>query len=230
VVARGRSTQDMAKYRVGYEAEEFVEAGLAATPLAQFDTWFSEAVAANLAEPNAVHLATCASSSPTVRVVLAKSVTADGIRFFTNTESTKGRQLGQNPNVAASFTWIPLHRQIHFVGLAFPLPRDEVTAYFTTRPRAAQVGAHTSRQSRVLPDRADLERRFAAKSREYADPDVKVPVPPDWGGYLIRPTSVEFWQGRPSRLHDRLKFVCEDTAQPPALSTGLGWKVERLSP
>ncbi len=223
----------MARYRVGYEAEPLRESELAANPLAQFDAWFDEAVMAGLPEPNAIHLATCGTGDPvgpTLRAVLAKSVTADGIRFFTNTESTKGRQLAQNPAVAASFTWFPVHRQIHFLATAQPLPRSEVAAYYATRPREAQIGAWASRQSTVLTDRTDLQQRYDHFAHEFADQQDAINVPPYWGGYLLRPHSVEFWQGQPSRLHDRLRFVAQQLADPPLLSASEGWKVERLSP
>ena len=223
----------MAQYRVGYEAAPFQELDIAADPLSQFDIWFGEAVARGLPEPNAIHLATCGTTipaAPTLRVVLAKSVTADGIAFFTNTESTKGRQLAQNANVAASFTWLPMYRQIHFLGTARPLPRPEVAEYFATRPRGAQIGAWASRQSRVLAGREVLEDQYAQYAEQFTDSSEAIAPPPYWGGYLLRPHSVEFWQGQRSRLHDRLRFVARAEADPPSLAAPDGWNVERLSP
>lgn len=230
MVSERRVADDMMALRVRYEAPGLGESSVAKSPLQQFDRWFEDAVAAGVPEPNTIALATCAEDGPSVRSVLAKSVSADGIRFFTNTESHKARQIAANPKVAATFAWITQHRQVLFRGSAALLPHDEVAAYFAGRPRGAQIGAWASHQSQVIESREALRREAAAATERFSDVAVSIPVPPHWGGYLIRATSVEFWQGQPSRLHDRLRFAATDPADPPALDSAEGWDLQRLSP
>jgi pyridoxamine 5'-phosphate oxidase len=230
MVSERRVADDMMALRVRYEAPGLGESSVAESPLQQFDRWFEDAVAAGVPEPNTIALATCAEDGPSVRCVLAKSVAADGIRFFTNTESHKARQIAANPSVAATFAWITQHRQILFRGSAARLSSAEVAAYFAGRPRGAQIGAWASRQSEVIESRDTLRQDAAVASRRFEDQSVPIPVPAHWGGYLIRATSVEFWQGQPSRLHDRLRFSATDPNDPPPLDTAEGWVLERLSP
>jgi pyridoxamine 5'-phosphate oxidase len=184
----------------------------------QFGTWFAEAVEAGLPEPTAMVLATAdGAGRPSARSVLLKGYDADGFVFFTNYTSRKGTELAANPNASLVFPWYALHRQVIVVGAVRRTSRAETEAYFATRPRGAQLGAWASAQSQPLRDREELIRAWARAERRFPD---QVPAPPHWGGYRVVPTSVEFWQGRVSRLHDRLRYrLADDT-----------WVVERLSP
>jgi pyridoxamine 5'-phosphate oxidase len=189
-------------------------------PLAQFDRWLEDAREGGVELPEAMTLATAdAAGRPSARTVLLKSVDADGFRFFTNTESRKARELAENPEAALVFHW-PLdpRRQVSVSGTVEPLPRDESEAYFRTRPLGSRLGAWASRQSEVVPDRDALERAFAEAQAAYGDDP---PLPPWWGGYLLRPRRLEFWQNRPNRLHDRFRY---------ALGSGGSWALERLAP
>lgn len=215
--------------RVSYEAGALVEADLAATPLAQFEAWY--AAAAGLAEPNAMVVATVgADGMPSTRTVLLKQADARGFVFFTNLGSRKGGQIAATGAAALTFPWHAMQRQVSARGTAEPLPRDEVAAYFRSRPWGSRVGAWASRQSQPVASRADVEARYAELAARWPDtgsPD-DVPVPDHWGGFVVRPAEVEFWQGRPSRLHDRLVFVA--AAGLPALDDAAGWRVERRQP
>jgi pyridoxamine 5'-phosphate oxidase len=195
-------------------------ADLLPDPLAQFARWLEDARAGGLELPEAMTLATAdGDGRPSARIVLLKSVDGDGFRFFTNTESRKARELAENPEAALVFHW-PLEprRQVTVTGTVEPLPSDENDAYFRTRPLGSRLGAWASRQSTVVPDRETLERAFAEAEAAYGDDP---PLPPWWGGYLLRPVRLEFWQNRPNRLHDRLRY---------SLGEGGTWTLERLSP
>ena len=218
----------LADLRVSYDAGTLDEAGLAATPMLQFRAWLDAALAAGLPEPNAMMLATAsADGQPSARTVLLKDADDRGFVFFTNLESRKGRELAANPGAALVFPWFAMHRQVTVVGRAELLPRDEVDAYFASRPYGSRLGAWASRQSTVLDGRAGLEAAYASLERQY--PEVTdIPAPPYWGGWLVRPSAVEFWQGRESRLHDRLRFRA--VSEPAALDAPGDWTVERLSP
>jgi pyridoxamine 5'-phosphate oxidase len=204
----------------GWPGEPLTEETLAATWLEQFRHWFAEAVAApEIVEPNAMVVATADRSGvPSARTVLLKAVDERGFVFYTNYESRKATEIGMNPAVSLVFPWHPIGRQVIVGGTAERVDRAETEAYFATRPRSSQLGAWASPQSRVVT-RAELEAALADVAARFPEPE-PVPAPPHWGGLLVRPRTVEFWQGRPGRLHDRLRFR----------DTGQEWIVERLAP
>ena len=225
--------EQYAAARVSYEAGGLDEADLARTPLAQFEGWYTAAVAHGVPEPNAMVVATVdASGAPSTRTVLLKQADARGFVFFTNYGSRKAREIFATAAVALTFPWHALQRQVSARGTAEPLPRAETEAYFRTRPYGSRIGAWASRQSEPLAARAELEDRWAELSARWPDtgsPD-DVPVPEGWGGFVVRPVEVEFWQGRVSRLHDRLVFVADGDGDPPALDDTGAWRVERRQP
>jgi pyridoxamine 5'-phosphate oxidase len=195
------------------------ESDLLPDPLAMFARWYDEARVAGIHEPNAMVVATVgADGAPSARLVLLKGVSADGFAFYTNTGSRKAADLAANPRCALLFPWHPLERQVRVDGLASPLPREAVADYFAVRPRESQLGAWASHQSRVVSGREELEAAYADAEARFAGGEV--PVPEEWGGYLVRPEAVEFWQGRPGRMHDRLVYR----------RAGDGWRTERLAP
>ncbi len=208
---------DLPALRRDYIAAGLTEADLAPTWHQQFAVWFAEVK--HLREPNAMVLSTAdADGIVTSRTVLLKGVDPRGLVFFTNHTSRKGRSLAEHPGASLLFPWIDLERQVVATGNVQPIGQAETDDYFRTRPRGAQIAAWTSRQSSVVASRDVLEQRFAELSGRYEGADV--PVPPFWGGLRLVPESVEFWQGRPSRLHDRLRYRFD----------GRDWLVERLSP
>jgi len=217
----------LADLRVNYQAGTLELADLPGHPLGAFRAWFDQAAASGMPEPNAMVLATAdADGQPSARTVLLKQADARGFVFYTNLDSRKGTELRHNPRAACVFPWIALQRQVCVVGRVELIDRDEVAEYFASRPRGSRLGAWASRQSTVLPDRSGLEQRY--RDLEAAYPDDEVPVPEFWGGWLIVPETVEFWQGRASRLHDRLRF--RRAAATAALDDPSGWTLERLSP
>jgi len=190
-------------------------------PIHQLKHWLEEALNAGLPEPNAMTLATCTKDgTPSARVVLLKGIEAGALHFYTNYESRKGREMAENPRVAAVFLWLGLHRQLRVEGRVERLPAEQSTKYFQSRPLGSQIGAAASLQSSVIPDRATLEAEFSRLEAVYKDGG-PLPLPDYWGGYKIIPSRLEFWQGRRSRLHDRLQYTL--TAE------GL-WRIERLAP
>lgn len=209
---------DLAARRIDYSRAGLREADLAPTWHEQFDRWFQQA--RDLLEPNAVVLATATpDGAPSARTVLLKDVDERGFVVFTNLTSRKGRELTANPRVALVFPWLDLERQVTVTGTAAQVDRAETEAYFRSRPRGSQIGAWVSHQSAVLAGREVLERRDAELTGRFAGGEV--PVPGFWGGVRVAPDAVEFWQGRTSRLHDRLRYR--------AASPG-SWTVERLAP
>lgn len=214
------SDLDLSDLRRDYALDGLEEAELAADPLDQFRRWFDEAQAASGREPNAMTLATASPDGvPAARTVLLKGLDAQGFVFYSNYESAKGSDLAANPRAELLFFWPELERQVRVSGMVARVDRDETERYFRSRPSGSQISAAISPQSRVVPDRAYLEGRYAEVAAEHeASP---VPLPEFWGGYRVAPRTIEFWQGRKSRLHDRLRYV-----------RGLdgAWVVERLAP
>ena len=217
----------LADLRVHYDLDVLVESAMAADPLSQFRSWFAQAHDAGIVEPNAMVVATAgADGVPRARTVLLKEADARGFAFYTNLTSEKSRDLKANPWATAVFGWYPQHRQVIVTGRVESVPRDEAAAYFASRPRGSQLGAWASRQSSVVSGRAEFEERYGEVEQRFADGEVE--FPDFWGGWLIRPVSVEFWQGRESRLHDRVKYVAADEGAP--LDDPQGWTIQRLSP
>ncbi len=189
-------------------------------PIKQFSNWFTAAIEAEIRDVNATSLATAGrDGKPTVRIVLLKGFDSDGFVFFTNYESEKGLQLEANPYAALAFYWIELDRQIRISGKAEKTSREESERYFRSRPIGSQLGAWASRQSEVLDGRRVLDARMAEMTERYADKPI--PLPPHWGGYRLKPDVMEFWQGRPNRLHDRFRY---------RLQSDGSWLIERLAP
>lgn len=225
----GLSAELMAALRVQYVQAPFDEAHLAATPLAQFHTWFQQAVDVGITEPNAMSLSTVTTSGqPSSRHVLLKEADPRGFIFYTNLQSRKAREIAANPQVALLFPWLRMYRQIHVQGIAEQVGREEALNYFRTRPWGSQIGAWASTQSAVLADRQLLETRTAEIAARYPEGS-EVPLPDHWGGYLVRAKVVEFWAGRESRLHDRLQFISA-SGQPADLDQPANWQVQRLYP
>ncbi len=214
---------DLSGMRLNYEVAELLEESVEHDPLRQFQRWFDEARAADgIAEPNAMTLATAgAAGEVSARIVLLKGLDERGFQFFTNYESRKGRQLAETEKAALVFFWEPLQRQVTVRGWVERLPAEESDAYFRARPYGSRIGAWASAQSEEIPGRAWLEERAEAFKERYPEGS-EVPRPANWGGYHLIPLEIEFWQGRPSRLHDRLRFV--------RAGEGDSWKMRRLSP
>ncbi|WP_445403011.1 pyridoxamine 5'-phosphate oxidase [Streptomyces sp. LE64] len=214
--------------RAQYREQGLEENDLAAHPLEQFARWFRDAARTAdegaLYEPNAMVVSTADDRGrPRSRTVLLKQFDHEGFVFYTNYGSRKARDLDANPQVALLFPWHPMARQVLVTGVASRTGRDETAAYFRTRPHGSQLGAWASAQSTVVPSRAELDRAYAELAARYPEGE-QVPVPPHWGGYRVAPLTVEFWQGRENRLHDRLQYVREGTGPDTV------WRVERLSP
>ena len=216
-------TVPLADLRNTYSRSELQDDGIDADPLVQFERWFEEARAAHrpgFDEPHAMTLATAdASGAPSARTVLLKDVDADGFGWFTNYASRKGRELSENPRAALNFRWGSLERQVTVIGDVGRMTAEASDAYFASRPLASRIGAIVSAQSSVIESRVSLER--AAEALE-AGPAEAIVRPANWGGFRLTPRSIEFWQGRPSRLHDRLRYRRPDPSSP--------WIIERLAP
>ena len=211
---------DIAELRREYEHHGLRRDDLADDPFDQFERWFRVAVDADLLDASAMSLATAGEDGqPTLRTVLLKYFDRDGFVFYTNTESTKACQIAANPTVALLFYWRELARQVKITGVATPVSRAETLRYFVSRPHDSQLGAWVSQQSRAVSSRSLLEQQFDAMRRKFAAG--RVPLPSFWGGYRVAPRAIEFWQGRPRRLHDRFIYRQDD---------GGGWRVERLAP
>ena len=213
--------QKVADLRQNYTLAGLLESEIDANPIKQFDSWFQAALDADLLEPNAMTLATASpDGKPTARIVLLKGYDERGFVFYTNYESTKGKQLIANPWAALVFLWDKLERQIRIEGKVVKLSAEESDAYFHSRPLSSQIGAWTSNQSRVIGDRQVLESRQQELEQQYAEAR-QIPRPPHWGGFRVIPEAIEFWQGRPNRLHDRLIYRLQDDNT---------WEIDRLAP
>jgi len=212
--------KDLGNYRKSYEKSALLEHVISANPMALFQQWFKEAEASNeIEEPNAMTLATNGTDGfPKTRVVLLKQFNDTGFVFYTNYESEKGKAIAKNPKVCLSFFWPNLERQIIIKGEAQQIAAKESDAYFNSRPKGSRLGALVSPQSQVIASRAELEDNLKILENEYVDK--QIPRPEHWGGYLVTPFSLEFWQGRPNRLHDRIRYERQDAT----------WIMERLAP
>ncbi len=210
---------EAARLREEYEAGGLVEGEMADDPFMQFDLWYSGVLAAGIHEPNAFVLATVdADGTPSARAVLMKDMSGDGLVFYTGMNSRKSKAMRASPKAAATFVWTTLHRQIRMEGEVSEVDPETADAYFATRPRGAQIAAHASNQSELVARREELDARFTQLAAEFGDDDV--PRPESWGGWRLRPTVFEFWQGRPNRFHDRIRYRLEEET----------WIKERLAP
>lgn len=206
--------------REDYRAKSLNRADVAADPIDQFGRWFQEALDAQLPEPNAMTLATCTRDGiPSARVILLKGFDANGFVFYTNYESRKGQDLINNPQAALVFCWLELQRQIRIEGTVEKLAPDLSLRYFQSRPKGSQIGAWASPQSQVIENRAILEENVAALNLKYAEQD-QLPLPENWGGFVLKAKHLEFWQGRSSRLHDRMAYTLTEGE----------WTIDRLAP
>lgn len=205
--------------RENYERGFLLEENIDGNPIVQFQKWFEDA-RTSILEANAMILSTVSKDSvPSSRTVLLKEIENDGFVFYTNYESDKGKDIANNPNVSLLFLWKAMERQVRISGLAYKVSKEQSKRYFHRRPKGSQIGAWTSPQSEVIVDRKLLVDRKLKIEERYSDVD-KLPLPDFWGGYKVIPQKIEFWQGRPNRLHDRLLYTAE----------GENWKIDRLAP
>lgn len=212
----------LANLRQEYSQQSLDRSDVLPDPIAQFERWFADAQQAQIHEPNAMHLATVADNGrPTARIVLLKGIEEGCFVFYTNYRSQKGQQLQQQPYAALTFFWPELERQVRIEGPVDKISNERSTVYFHSRPRGSQLGAWVSPQSEVIADRAVLEQRQQELTQKYADQPI--PRPPHWGGFALQPSRLEFWQGRPSRLHDRLLYRR-------AAANDTPWTIDRLAP
>jgi pyridoxamine 5'-phosphate oxidase len=216
-------SDELASRRLDYEAEELDIADVDADPIEQWQRWYAEACAADCTEPNAFVLSTIDDYGwPQSRYLLVRGADERGFSFFTNYESSKSQQLAATGRASMLFTWLQLHRQVRVVGEVERLPEPESDEYFASRPRESQIGAWSSPQSQAIPDRQWLEQRVQQIAATFGDGVITRPT--FWGGWLLRPQLFEFWQGRPSRLHDRIRYML------PLKDTSEGWQLSRLAP
>ncbi|SDS03005.1 pyridoxamine 5'-phosphate oxidase [Maribacter dokdonensis] len=213
--------KDLGDYRKSYEKSALVEDSISDNPIQLFQTWFYEVEKSDgIDEPNAMTVSTVGLDGfPKSRVVLLKKYTHEGFIFYTNYNSEKGKAISENPNLCLSFFWANLERQVIIKGVAEKLPENLSDGYFESRPEGSKLGALVSNQSTVIDSRAVLEDKLAKLEKEYNGKEIERPK--HWGGYLVRPLSIEFWQGRPNRLHDRIRYT---------LTSEFDWKMERLAP
>ena len=210
----------MDKLRREYTDAGLDEQDLDANPFKQLEKWFQEAIDAKLDLPDAMTLATATKDGiPSARIVLLRGLDERGFVFYTDYESQKGKELAENPNAALVFYWRELDRQVRITGQVSKVSRENSNNYFQSRPIGSRLAALASRQSEVIPDRKILEERFEQLAAQYQD--TAIPLPSDWGGYRLSPNMIEFWSGRPSRLHDRLRYTRQSNDD---------WRIERISP
>ena len=224
-------SNEIADIRKDYKLASLEEADVAANPIDQFTRWWNEAVASQIDEVNAMTLATVnAAGVPAARIVLLKGYNPNGFIFFTNYESDKGKNLAQNPNAAIVFFWKELERQIRIEGAVQKVSAEESDCYFNSRPASSRIGAWASPQSAVIENRLVIEQNVERYSSIFANDSIE--RPDHWGGYIVKPRSIEFWQGRSSRLHDRIRYTIEASAYNAATDTrsDANWKIERLAP
>ena len=215
------SREDIAAMRRQYGEHGLIEGELPLNPIELFNTWLTQAADNEIVvEANAMVLSTEVDDQPTSRTVLLKDLTEGGFTFFSNYESRKGKQISKNKNVSLLFPWYPMERQVIVIGSATKIAREDSEKYFTTRPRSSQISAWASEQSTELSSRQELENKFKELETKFANEKV-IPTPPYWGGYIVDPISIEFWQGRYSRLHDRIRYVREKNNN---------WQLKRLNP
>jgi pyridoxamine 5'-phosphate oxidase len=215
------SREDIAAMRRQYGEHGLIEGELPLNPIELFNTWLTQAAENEIVvEANAMVLSTEVDDQPTSRTVLLKDLTEGGFTFFSNYESRKGKQISENKNVSLLFPWYPMERQVIVIGSATKISREDSEKYFATRPRSSQIGAWASEQSTELSSRQELENKFKELENKFANEKV-IPTPPYWGGYIVDPISIEFWQGRYSRLHDRIRYVREKNNN---------WQIKRLNP
>jgi len=215
------SREDIAAMRRQYGEHGLIEGELPLNPIELFNTWLTQAAENEIVvEANAMVLSTEVDDQPTSRTVLLKDLTDGGFTFFSNYESRKGKQISENKNVSLLFPWYPMERQVIVIGSATKIARGDSEKYFATRPRSSQIGAWASEQSTELSSRQELENKFKELENKFAKEEV-IPTPPYWGGYIVDPISIEFWQGRYSRLHDRIRYVREKNNN---------WQLKRLNP
>jgi pyridoxamine 5'-phosphate oxidase len=213
------NNNDISKIRGSYSLKELSENSVLPDPITQFSIWMDEAISSNLIDPNAMILATAdKNGTPSARTVLLKTFDEKGFVFFTNYDSAKAKDLEENPFASLLFLWLELERQVRIAGKAVKVSREESEKYFLTRPRESQLGAWASKQSGVIQNRKILESQFEEMKKRFENKEI--PLPPFWGGYKVIPERIEFWQGRESRLHDRIFYTLIEGK----------WKVERLSP
>jgi len=211
--------KDIADIRKDYKLRSLLESDVEPDPIKQFKLWWNEAIKSNIEEPNAMTLATCGKNGkPSARIVLLKGLNPEGFIFFTNYESRKGNDLKENPNASLVFFWKELERQVRIEGTVKKLSEQESDEYFVLRPEPSRIGAWSSPQSQVIKSRESLEEMFEKYTHLFTDGTIL--RPPHWGGYIVKPILVEFWQGRTNRLHDRLQYTLSNDE----------WKLDRLAP
>jgi pyridoxamine 5'-phosphate oxidase len=217
---RNDMDEKIAALREEYSQKTLLETEVDKEPVSQFRRWWQDAITAKITEPNAMTLATAsADAMPSARIVLLKDFSSDGFVFFTNYNSYKGQQLAENPKACLVFFWKEMERQVRITGLVEKVDPQLSDSYFQSRPHASQVGAMASPQSQVINNRNWLHERYKSLLKQFEN--VKIERPPHWGGYLLKPVIIEFWQGGPGRLHDRIQYTLQENGE---------WKIERLAP
>lgn len=212
--------KDLRDQRENYDKSILVEEHISSDPLVQFVNWYGEIETTDTLEPNCMTLSTTSKDGyPSSRIVLLKQVDTDGFVFFTNYNSDKGQEIAENSKVCLNFFWIAMQRQVIIHGTAVKIPANQSQEYYNSRPRGSQIGAWVSNQSEILSDRSILDEKQKMYEDKYEHME-EIPYPTHWGGYVVQPKRIEFWQGRPSRLHDRIRYTKVNNA----------WKIERVSP